>query len=377
MRILVDATAFSDERSGAARRTIELFARVRRLAPAHDLVFRASPAFAEILRAALGDARIDPCPHTGGTPLARAFLRNRDLRRAALELDAAVIHQDTLPPAWPERTWPVIHDLRFLERDTGASLARRLFGRFRLPALLARCPRVIAPSAWVRDEIVRRLGVPRARAAVVRNGVDRAFFANPRAPATALARHALEPERYLLAVGHREPRKNLELLVRVIAALAPARPDMRLVIAGRALAGYRGPELEAERLGVAHRVRILEDVTTEELPALYRHAAVFLFPSVLEGFGIPVLEAMAAGAPVVAARTGPLPEVAGDRACADPHDAEAWIRELQALLDPAARRQVVTAQDAHVAAFDWTFAAQDLVDLYDSFERDRESRAGL
>ena len=185
---------------------------------------------------------------------------------------------------------------------------------------------------------------------LVPNGVDIRQFANVSAGAVAAARHRYQlPEQFILTVGAHRPHKNHEVLVRALAAL-PAH--ISLVIAGYFDPSFRDP-LPAliSRLGLESRVRLVPEVADELLPAVYRAASVFAFPSLAEGYGIPVLEAMASGVPVIASRIPALTEVTGSAAVlVSPRDVPEWVSAVLAVLTEPGMAARLAAAGAAVAA---------------------------
>ena len=215
---------------------------------------------------------------------------------------------------------------------------------------LGRAARVHAISRHAGDELASLGVVPAGRVAVVHLGIDPGFAP---APTPTAPRHAL-------VVGGGDPHKNLELILAVWASpAAPALPP--LVVAGGAAADPRLRPLLA-----AGTARTVPHPGDDELVALYRGALALLMPSRNEGFGLPALEAMACGCPVLAARAGALPEVCGDAAILlDPDDPGAWREALAALAaEPARRARLVGAGLARAGTFTWGRTAQGLLELY-------------
>jgi glycosyltransferase involved in cell wall biosynthesis len=213
------------------------------------------------------------------------------------------------------------------------------------------CRRAAAVSAFVRDNLTPGpMRALRSRVTVVHHGVGAEFRADngPR-------------EAFLLAVADLYPQKNLHRLIEAFAALATARPDLTLRIAGRPIDESYAAELAAQvaRLGLAGRIAFLGGVPREELAALYRRCAVFVFPSTVESFGMPLLEAMASAAPIACARAAAMPEVLGEAGLYfDPDDAAGMARAIAILLDDESRRRDLAAQGlARAALFSWDAAA--------------------
>lgn len=218
---------------------------------------------------------------------------------------------------------------------------------------LARVRRAVAVSRHAADTLSFGNRHWRAKVAVIHHGVDPVFSPDP-----AAAR-----EDFVLAVSDIYVQKNLHTLVRALALL----PGVTLHVAGRILDGwYHGEVVRlAESLGVADRIRFLGRVDVPALVDLYRRCAVFVFPSTVETFGMPLLEAMACGAPVASSNTAAMPEVVGDAALTfDPQDAAAMAAAIRRLLDD--RSLAAGLGDRAVArasGFTWPNAAHALADV--------------
>jgi glycosyltransferase involved in cell wall biosynthesis len=224
-----------------------------------------------------------------------------------------------------------------------------------VPASLRAASIVVADSSQTRADLIERYRLDPSRVVVVLPGVDHRRF-RPRA-GTPLR----ERSRYVLYVGNLLPHKNL---ARLVAAFAHLRTDATLRIAGHRDPRY-WPALDAQvrRLGLAERVRFLDFVPDAELPALYAGALSTVMPSMYEGFGLPVVEAMACGVPVVASTTGGLRESVGDAAVlVDPLDEEALASALQRVVDDSVLRASLRERGlAHAARFTWEATAGGLL----------------
>lgn len=252
----------------------------------------------------------------------------------------------------------------------------------------ARATRIIAVSAATKRDVVRYLGVPEERVAVVHEAADARF--RPHTPAetrAVLARHGLQHGQYILSVGTLEPRKNYERLIEAFSILQKRRREEgekrragastvssspflpfspSLVIAGGYGWGYEPILAAPQRSGVAERVRFLGRVADEDLPALVAGCALFVYPSLYEGFGLPVLEALASGVPVLAANTTSLPEVLGDAGLlCNPHDPAAIAAQMhQILSNEELVHQLCARGPQRAAQFSWRRTARETLDVY-------------
>jgi glycosyltransferase involved in cell wall biosynthesis len=282
-----------------------------------------------------------------------------------------------LPLAAPCRGIVTIHDLAFLAHPEALGAGRRRY----LTAIIAlsarRAAKIIAVSAFTRDEIVARLGVPADKVAVVHNAVDAAFAP---LPPDEIARFRAEqglPERLILWVGTLEPRKNLTGLLDAFAHLAP-QIDAELVIVGGQGWMYDDALARVATLGLAGRVRFAGFVPDAQLPRWYNAASVFVYPSLYEGFGLPPLEALACGVPTVTSAGTAMAEIVGDAALlADPRDPAALAAAIgRALDDTALRAALRDAGPRRAAGFTWARAAAATRAVYaEVLERPAPARA--
>lgn len=223
-----------------------------------------------------------------------------------------------------------VYDLSFLRYPERLSAARRLYLHSMTALTCARARRIIAISQSTADDLTSQLGVPADKIDVTPLGYDKAIFRR-RLPAERehfQRKHSL-PDRFWLYIGTLEPRKNLQMLLRAYASL-PERERLPVILGGGL--GWRGTRVLAaiERLGLKDCVRHVGFIAAADLPLWYNCAEAFLYPSVFEGFGLPVLEAMACGTPVLTTNVSSLPEVAGDAGKRlPPRDHERWADELK------------------------------------------------
>jgi glycosyltransferase involved in cell wall biosynthesis len=230
-----------------------------------------------------------------------------------------------------------------------------------------RCSHLLTLSEFSKREIVREAGVAPEKVTSTLLAAAPEFFAPPDLEAlTALRREVLGFEGpYILCVANTYPHKNVHRLLEAFGLLAGEVPH-RLVLVGRPRRGEKKVQVAREHLPDAQRVLRLERTTREELIALYQSADMFAFPSLYEGFGLPVLEAMAAGAPVVAMRRASVPEVGGETISYCEHDDAtefaARIRKTLALTSEA-RAACIAAARARAATFSWERTAAAVADV--------------
>lgn len=281
--------------------------------------------------------------------------------RGALRHDVGFFpHYDVPLPGPPARSVVVVHDLNHFTLPYFPAWKVAVAGAV-LRQSVKRAARVVVPSLATRDAVLGRFPEAAPRVRVVGEGVDPAWAA----PVGALPAEVQALRPYLLCVGNRKPHKNLVTAVDVLHRVRAAHPAMRLVLAGGGGEDADAVHARADALGVRGALVELRGVDDERLRALYAGAACFLFPSLTEGFGLPVLEAMAAGAPVVASDRTSIPEVVGDAGVlADPHDAGALAAGVLRCLDePAFRAALVERGRARAAGFRWEAAAGEIADL--------------
>lgn len=275
-----------------------------------------------------------------------------------VRLDRADVLVNTVPegPLLPRRPQvTVVHDMLPLFFPADFPRQQFYFHAF-VPAVLRASAAIVADSGQTAEDVAHHYGIPRGRITIVPPGVDFAQFHPYPNPGAIAARFDLGP--YVLFVGNVRPHKNLG---RLIDAFARLRGGVSLAVVGHRDRRYWPPlARQIDRLGLADRVRVLDYVPAETLPALYSGARAVVIPSLYEGFGLPILEAMACGAPVIASTTGGLREAAGDAALlVDPEDEPAIAVALQRLVDDAALRDDLRRRGtAHAARFTWEATAR-------------------
>jgi len=265
-----------------------------------------------------------------------------------------------------------IHDLIHLDRRYGPrSPLKRAYAAMMLRAAAARAGRICAVSQATASDLVARLRVPADRINVVYNAPAKIFLHFQPDPAQIeMFRGAWAlPDDYFLAVGIDKPHKNLDLILDAVASLRrEGRLRAPLVVAGLQDAERRPFQARVARRDLGGAIRVLERIPADALPLLYYGARALVHASLLEGFGLPIVEAQAVGTPVLAARASAVPEIAGEGALYfDPRRAEDLARQMIALIEsPDLRESLVAAGRRNVARFSWRVSAAQVLAVYAS-----------
>ncbi len=268
-------------------------------------------------------------------------------------------------PMWLTKPCVVtVYDLSFIHYPQVLSPVRRLYLRLFTAPTCRRARRVIAISHSTAHDLTKTLGIPAGKIDVAAPGYNPDVFRRlPAEQVEAFRRDKGLPERFWLFIGTLEPRKNLPTLLRAYAALPERLP---LIVAGGKGWQYDDIFGTVEQYGLANVVHFPGFVPAEELPFWYNSAEVFIYPSVFEGFGLPVLEAMACGTPVIVSDASSLPEIAGAIGLrVPPHETAAWSDALyRALTDEDWRLQAAGNGPVEAARYRWQATAQETIASY-------------
>ncbi|MGQ9674682.1 MAG: glycosyltransferase family 4 protein [Chloroflexota bacterium] len=258
-----------------------------------------------------------------------------------------------------------LHDLiPLVLREHGVSTLLRQVFKITTRATIWTATRLIAVSEASRQDFCTHFGVPEHRIKVVHHGVDERFCPRAEEEVVQIRRQFGLPSEFLLYSGIDKPHKNLARLVEAFGRLE--RSDLTLALAGPQSARRSAAREVADRLNLGERVRFLGAVDDDSLPGLYAAAAALVLPSLYEGFGLPVLEAMACGTPVVCSNTSSLPEVVGDAAIlVDPRDVDAWSEAIARVLASETLRTELRRKGlARAAQFTWERSARATLAVY-------------
>jgi glycosyltransferase involved in cell wall biosynthesis len=339
--VVIDADVLGRRRTGDETYVSGL---LRELAGLQDLRLAAVTRRPELV-----PAGIEPIELPARSQVVRMAMRMPRLLR---RLRPALAHfQHALPLACPCPAIVTVHDLSFERNPSLMGLRERMIFRAVVPRAARVAARVIAVSKLTKRDLIELYGIPEEKIVVIPNGVDPLFTAEgPRVAGD-----------YALVVGALQMRKDPEAAIEAVALLGNG--DLRIVFAGPDRGGRAEAERAAERAGLHGRVEFRGYVSQEELASLYRGAACLIFPSRYEGFGLPALEAMASGTPVVATTAGALPEIAGDAAIlVSERDPVALAGGIERAL--ADRDRLVRAGLEHVRLYTWAETARRTLAVY-------------
>lgn len=249
----------------------------------------------------------------------------------------------------------------------------KFYARTVIPHTVHRADAVITLSEYARGEIVRVYDVPRARVHIVPPGIRHEFRADLDAAAIAerRARYNL-PENYLLHIGSVEGRKNIRALLGALAQVRAEFPDLFLVLGGPRVHTSEAVQRARREFNVDDRVRSLSFIPQTDLPCVYAGARAFVYASKMEGFGIPPVEALACGIPVISAPNPPMPQVLGDAGYFAQDDSPAALAQAirTVLRDQALTRALREKGIARAREFTWEGAARAMIQIYQTVLQD-------
>jgi len=367
VRIGIDATALPPQRTGVANYVFGLLQGLSRVDRGSAYVVFAKPMHVRQLAVDAPNFTFVPIelPARGLRLAWEQVGLPRQVRRHRLDL----LHSPhyTMPVSHPAPSVVTFCDMTFVLHPELHQRAKRVF----FPAMMRwsarHADRLITISESTGDDLVRLWGIDPDRVTAIPLAAGAEYRpAGPEAVAAVSARYGVRPGGYVLYVGVLEPRKNVDVLVAAFGRLAGRFPDLDLVIAGKPGWMYDRIFTQVESLGLRQRVKFPGYVPQDDLPALYAGARVFVYPSQYEGFGLPVLEAMRCGAPVITSNVSSMPEIAGDAALlVEPRD-EGGLSEALArrAYDPAFAGELARRGAERATGFTWERCASETLEVY-------------
>jgi glycosyltransferase involved in cell wall biosynthesis len=370
LRIGIDYTAAVRQGAGIGRYTRELVRSLAKLDRGHDYVLFAAaggqqpadtawPRSFQMRSVPLSDRALTILWHRLRLPLW--------VELATGPLDIFHSPDFVLPSVRRAKTLVTVHDLSFIRYPQCADANLRAYLNQVVPRSVQRADLVLADSQSTKDDLVELLGVEPDKIEIVYPGVEERFHPiEDQALLDEVRRRYTLPPRFILGVGTLQPRKNFTRLIEAFADLRFAIRDLRLVIAGGKGWLYEEIFATVERLGLEEKVVFPGFVADEHLPALYNLADLFVFPSLYEGFGLPPLEALACGTPVITSDASSLPEVVGQAGLmVEATDVEALAQAMKQVLEDDALQEEMIARGLEQARkFTWQKAASRLLNLY-------------
>ena len=379
MRIAIEAGTSWRNRAGTGIYVRNLFSAMEKVAPEHSYLYLAASA-------ASTSATLDVSERSKVQRLMNGLGQMAWLQ-VSLPLQlrksrASVFHAPAMiGPFWqPCPAVFTVLDLAIIRYPQAFDPLWRWYTLVALQLALPRAEAVIAISESTRQDVIRYIGLPSDRVRVIYCGYDKGF--RPIEDRELLAAVRLKfglPERFILNVGTLEPRKNVPRLLEAFQRLKSEYGiPHKLVIVGER--GWRYDDIfrHVQQSRLEQEVIFTGHVDADDLPALYCAAELLAFPSLYEGFGLPLLEAMACGCPIVTSTVSSLPEVVGNAAlCVDPYDARALAEAMAVLLlQPEKRAALVDRGFERAKLFSWEHAAAETVEIYTQIARDT-ARAGV
>jgi len=301
-------------------------------------------------------------------PLLKSLWRRQQLAKAAHQQGAHILHglSNELPTGVPKglKTVVTIHDLLFMRYPELYKKADRLIYQRKVTQACQQAHCVVAISQQTKQDLVQMLNVPQHKIKIVYQGCHPAFKTPP---APSLLQQVQQqyklPQQFMLTVGRIEPRKNARL---IIEAMHKHQLNLPLVIAGRPTAHVQELKALVQQYGLDQKVQFLSNVPMAHLPALYALSSVFLYPSLFEGFGIPIIEALNIGVPVVSTQGGCFAEAGGpNSAYVNAQDAPALAQAVNNIVSsPATAAHMVQAGKTYAQRFDDLPLVQSMMNVY-------------
>lgn len=365
-RIGVDATPLLGQRSGIGHYTARLLAAQLRTEPEREFLLYSNRPLENL------EPQLEQATRVPGYLLRSRWLwMQLMLPRLISQTRPDLCHfTNALAPLWINRPYVLsIYDATLFLYSSYHPWTRLLAIRLMLPLAVRRASAVITISQSARQDLQKILNIPSEKIHVVYGAAHPQFEPVTQQAKLAQVRQKYGlPEQFLLYVGTLEPRKNLTRLVKAFGRLKKMGQPHKLVLAGPWGWSMNGFNQQIDKLDLGDSIQMLGYIPDEDLPSLYSLATVFVFPSIYEGFGLPPLEAMACGTPVLSSKNSSLAEICGDAAfLVDPLNEESLLEGLRQLLESKALQlELGEIGRKRAAEFSWERAAKETIAVYDS-----------
>lgn len=287
-----------------------------------------------------------------------------------------ILHQPcfSAPIFYRGKVIVTIHDIIAILYGKDIPFYSRMFFSKIMPYSYHRADKIITISEHTKNDIIKYLKIPQDKIKVIYSAAGDEFFSQPVGGLSVL-NHKIEAVKkkykisgkYLIHIGTLNPRKNLSFLIKVFSQVIKQFPDYQLVITGKKGWYYQGLFDSVKELGLESKVIFTGYIEDKEKPLLYKGATIFVFPSLYEGFGLPPLEAMASGCPVISSNTSSLPEILGSAGILlSPSDELAWVRSIKSVLSDKKIQNNLSKQGILQAKkFSWEKTARETLEVYE------------
>lgn len=298
------------------------------------------------------------------------FPRGWTLFRLSVEMkknppDVLFIPAHTLPLIAPKKSVVMIHDLNFYKNPELYPMRQKLYHNFVIKRDVKKAAHFLVPSKYSKNDLIKLMGVSHQKINVIYHGYDESLFR----PIDAQSHRSSKLKFYLFYLGRLEAKKNLIRLIRAMALLKNHHlKTVKLVLAGKPSHGYDEIKKEIEKYQLNNQVVELGYLDEKEVPFWYANARALVFPSFLEGFGMPIIEAQATACPVICSNTKPLPEIGGDGAqYFDPLSEIDMAKKIAAVLkDKSLRQRLIKKGLQNARRFSWRDSARKTLAILES-----------
>lgn len=373
MKVAVNCAFLQPRGGGVKEYMVNLVNNLCRIEPENDYVIYVLRDFREYASACLSgaDVRIKEIPFKTGSSfnkIVRSLSEGRFWLREEREEKWDLFHSPFFhaPALRATKTLLTVHDLRFVRYPETYSRLRAIFLRHAVKRSVMKADHIISISGFTKEEIMKAYRVEESRITTIHEAINPGDFSKLRE--AEKGPECLNGRRFILSVGHLEPRKNYVGLIRAFLSMkhrTPSLDDLKLVIVGRKECRYKETLRMIES---SPDVEYLDFVSHETLIWLYRHASLFAFPSFYEGFGFPPLEAAALGLPSAVSNAASIPEICGDGVIYfNPHDIDDMADALgKGLLDDSERTRLIRKLPGMAGAYSWERNAVETLKVYHS-----------